>query len=969
MKHICRILPLLLCLTLLLTGAPSAFAEPGAVVRAGTEEKVFAQSAEIKAGMQVVIYNESHGMAIRNETYNNWYMIPETISHSDEDTFVNPSAEIVWNVVTNGDGSYSFINGENKIGVWKTADTGYIELTNSTDPTDTSYFGIRYKWFLSPCNEETGSYYLLNREVPGTYGYPSYIECYTNEKTGATTISGYSLGYSRLTETEFGFRFFVFGEECTHSWDAGTVVRPTCTEEGFRLYTCTRCGSTKREETVPASGHKDTDGNNVCDTCGADLSAYIGTFLETGSISDGDLVVIYNPGYGMGVKNEVEGNNWYLLPEPLTPENGVIANPDIAAVWTAEDNGDGTWSFSAGENKISAWYSVYSATGAEYLEITNDTTVADADWKWNLKPLNRDNLFYISSAGITNSSGTAGYLECYHHSSKDTTYISGYFTGTPSVKNYGFRFYKLGTLCDHNWVETETVPPSCTEEGYTVYECLECGAEKTDDVVPATGHSDTDGDGYCDCCGELMLESETYVLSDTLTDGAKVVIYNPGSGVAVKNETYNNWYLLSERVTPVDRIITDPDAALIWVTSDCGDGTWTFRSGSNAIVAWVNGNYLELTNKADYTGGCGKWTLTSAKKDSQFFIGNAELKSAYSTKAYLEIYTKDGVDRVTCYGSANPGVTNFGFQFYTRSAPQHEHEWEPVETVEPTCEDDGYTIYECASCGETKQDDPVPATGHGDRDGNGCCDFCGTWLGEGPDPAVCTHVWGEWEVTLEPTCTSEGEQTRKCTLCVKTETQVIPAVCPSAPYPDAPAFGNWAHAGIDFCIARGLMGSTRTGELLFEPFIPTSRAMIVSILYRLSGSPDVQFSGKFPDVAENAWYAKAVVWAADRGVVVGYDSGKFGPNDSITREQLAVILKGYTEKVLGKPAAESGDLSAFPDSAKATWSKTAVQWAVAAGLISGKASGTEVLLDPQGTATRAECASILMRYIQTFAGT
>lgn len=188
--------------------------------------------------------------------------------------------------------------------------------------------------------------------------------------------------------------------------------------------------------------------------------------------------------------------------------------------------------------------------------------------------------------------------------------------------------------------------------------------------------------------------------------------------------------------------------------------------------------------------------------------------------------------------------------------------------------------------------------------------------------------------------------------------------CPSKDYADVPGEGYWAHNGIDYVIENGIMGSTKTDALTFEPNTPCTRSMIVAMLYSLAGNPAVSFEGRFSDVGPNQWYSKAVIWAYRNGVVSGYDNGCFGPNDLVTREQLAVILMKYAENIEGKKTTERANLADFPDEGKATWSRDAVRWAVAVGLISGKSSGNQLFLDPQGKATRAEAACILMRFMQ-----
>ncbi|MCQ2419332.1 MAG: S-layer homology domain-containing protein, partial [Clostridia bacterium] len=305
-----------------------------------------------------------------------------------------------------------------------------------------------------------------------------------------------------------------------------------------------------------------------------------------------------------------------------------------------------------------------------------------------------------------------------------------------------------------------------------------------------------------------------------------------------------------------------------------------------------------------------------------------------------------------------------------------EHSYEAVIT-EPTCLDAGYTTYICAVCEDSYVADETEALGHDYK----LVTTAATCTEPGYTDNVCTrcgdtvnigfisptgHSW-YYASTVEPTCTKEGITIYCCANCDATNEEPIPVLssCPTQGYSDVPGVSNWAHEGIDFCITRGIMGSTSTARLVFEPGISCTRSMIVSILYRLSGEPDVTFEAAFPDVKAGQWYSNAVIWAYHNGVVKGYDTGKFGPNDIITREQMAVILKGYTENILQQDTSASTTLDSFADCAKVKWSKDYVSWAVAVGMISGKTQqdGT-VLLDPQGNASRSEVASILMRFVQ-----
>lgn len=152
---------------------------------------------------------------------------------------------------------------------------------------------------------------------------------------------------------------------------------------------------------------------------------------------------------------------------------------------------------------------------------------------------------------------------------------------------------------------------------------------------------------------------------------------------------------------------------------------------------------------------------------------------------------------------------------------------------------------------------------------------------------------------------------------------------------------------------------TGTSATTFAPNIATTRGMIVSMLYRLEGGPAAG-SANFADVVDGAWYADAVNWAASEGIVSGYSADTFGPNDPITREQLAAILHNYAA-YKGMDVTASADLSAYSDAASISdWATDVMQWAVGEGLISGM---TEDTLAPQGEATRAQVAAIFQRFL------
>ena len=176
---------------------------------------------------------------------------------------------------------------------------------------------------------------------------------------------------------------------------------------------------------------------------------------------------------------------------------------------------------------------------------------------------------------------------------------------------------------------------------------------------------------------------------------------------------------------------------------------------------------------------------------------------------------------------------------------------------------------------------------------------------------------------------------------------------PALPFTDV-AEGDWYYDAVAYCWENGIMDGT--SGTTFAPGMLLNRAMAAQVLYNLANGA-VTTSAGFPDVAASAWYADAVNWAAAQGYVTGYDNGSFGPEDSLTREQLAVILYRYA----GSPE-PTGTLDGFVDTASASdYAVDALRWAVGEGLLTGKDGGR---LDPAGTASRAELAQILARFAQ-----
>ena len=263
----------------------------------------------------------------------------------------------------------------------------------------------------------------------------------------------------------------------------------------------------------------------------------------------------------------------------------------------------------------------------------------------------------------------------------------------------------------------------------------------------------------------------------------------------------------------------------------------------------------------------------------------------------------------------------------------HTHSYKAVVTA-PTCTAKGYTTHTCA-CGDSYVDTYTDALG---------------------------HAWDEGKVTKAATETESGVKTFACTRCGETKTEVIPAtgsVDVTKMFTDVSH--SWADDGIQYCVTHQLMSGI--GNDLFGPKLTTTRAQIVQILYNLEGEPKVSGTTPFTDLTQD-WYQDAVLWAYQTGVVAGTSSTTFEPDRPVTREQIAVILMEYMTRVLKLERTWTpADLSIFPDAGSVSdWAKDAMADAVALGLISGASNGGQTYLEPQGSATREQVATILMEF-------
>lgn len=409
-----------------------------------------------------------------------------------------------------------------------------------------------------------------------------------------------------------------------------------------------------------------------------------------------------------------------------------------------------------------------------------------------------------------------------------------------------------------------------------------------------------------------------------------------GYKVSSKGACLHTGYGTTETTVPAT---CGADGRVDTICSNCGDVIATKVIPATGAHTWDNGTVT--TEPTETTPGVRTFTCAVCSQTKTEVIPATGAHTFVFTKTVAPSCTEAGYDLYTCRDCGATEQRNV--------KPALGHKWDNgTVTAEPSEKDPGTMTYTCTVCGQTKTE-VIPATG------------------------PHTHVWGEGTVTVAPTETTPGVRTYTCTVCGKTRTEIIPATgsagcpggaaCPSFRFRDVPAPSNWAHEGIDYCVRHGLMSGF--DATTFSPDTVSTRAQIVMILYNLSGDTTdySKYYVPFTDVKPGTWYYNAVAWGYDKDIVSGMSTTTFVPDGLITREQMAVLLYGYTEKYAPAYLGGAASLNGFPDAASVSnWAYAAMSWAVGNGLISGIASNGADYLAPSGGATRAQIAAIMMRY-------
>ena len=489
----------------------------------------------------------------------------------------------------------------------------------------------------------------------------------------------------------------------------------------------------------------------------------------------------------------------------------------------------------------------------------------------------------------------------------------------------------------HSYVDVVTAP-TCESAGYTTHTCSVCGDSYVDAMLPATGHS------YVDVVTAPTCEKGGYTTHTCSVCGS--------SYVDAMTEALGHDY---------QTVVTAPTCdAMGYTTHTCT------RCGNSYVDSY--------TQAADhsYTSEVTKQPTCTEEGIRTFTCKNCS--KSYTESIPMIAHSYEAV-------RTDPDCTHMGYTTYTCSVCGDSYKADFVDAaghdceatvVAPTCEGYGYTENHCKHCDYTYISEIRQPLGHDDKltgakeatctepgyTGDMVCTRCGEVHSKGEEIPALGHDYGDWTTVKEADCFHTGLEERKCGRCGEIEQRETTAeTCPSEAYTDLDRNG-WYHEYVDWVLKNGVMNGVGGG--LFEPNGETTRAMLVMVLYRMAGAPDMAGrESSFTDVSADSWYGAAVIWASENGIVNGVGGGLFDPDASLTREQMAMMLYRFAG-YLGSNTEKRADLSAYGDAdAVSAFAQDAMAWAVAEGLVNGRSAAE---LAPKAGATRAELATILFRF-------
>jgi len=779
---------------------------------------------------------------------------------------------------------------------------------------------------------------------------------YTYKVTKEATCTATGTGrYTWKTTTYGSFYFDVTIAKIPHDYKA-TVTAPTCDAQGYTTYTCSRCSDSYKDSYTNASGHSYT---------------YKATKNPTTSAT-GTLT---------GTCSRCSGTTTVTLPKLNTTDYSYsVVN---TATCTATGTGRYTW-------KTTTYGSFYF-----------DVTIAKIphDYKATVTaPTCTEQGYTTCKCSVCGDSYVDGYVAALGHAESD--WIVDFNATCTASGSKHTQCTRCGVTIQtsiisatgHNeseWIVDRNA--TCTASGSKHTECLNCGATLKTESIPAIGHIYQEIEtvptcterGYityiCSNCNDSYVDSYIDALGHEWDEGS---ISQAPTCIQTGIKVFNCYRCSATKTETV--AATGHSYAEIVIAPTCTDEGYITHTCGNCGDSFAD-SYTDALGH-DWNAG----TVTTEPTETETGIRTYTCERCAETKTE-EIpvlgHTHNYETSVVAPTCTEEGYTIYfcacGDEYNTDRVAALGHAWnEGAVTTEPTETETGIRTYTCERCAETKTEE-IPAIGHTHSYTESVIAPTCTEQGYTVNTCACGgsytedyvaafgHHWDDGVITTSPTATQTGVKTYTCTRCGETKTEAIPATgtsascnggasCPSKRFKDVKA-SDWFHLSVDFAVSHGLFGGM--SDTTFAPNTAMTRAMLVTVLWRYADKPN-EGTNSFTDVKSGQWYTDAVVWAADNGVVTGVGNNKFNPNGNITREQMAAILYRYAN-ANGINTSASVSLNSFPDGNKVSaYAKDAICWAVAEGLI----NGSDGKLMPQGNATRAQVAAILMRFIQNVAG-
>ena len=720
------------------------------------------------------------------------------------------------------------------------------------------------------------------------------------------------------------------------------VIAPTCSEKGYTLVTCTRCGKEEKKDETPT--RENAHSAELVKTLKEATCTEPGTGMYACEYCQADL----------GYKSIAPAHSWELV-ETLT-EADCGNDGKIKVRCTVDGCG-------AEEEQT------VPATGEhEFKTVSRDATCTS--------PAMAGKVCAVCDAVDGKMTAVEGSKPLGHDPKLDTS-VEGYKAATCTEAGEGtfvcsregcdYSEIRVIDVTPHKWDDGTWTDAGCENAAGIKYICSECDSVKVETVegelaAPATGHNYVEKVIEPTCSTEGVTLMVCSNCDDSYeVEGTKTAIvpdaHVPVDADVIKNADCDETGVvkvvceeceasLGYKTTPIvhvwgDDVLNEDETALIHICAVCG---------TEEIVETYEGYVCpEDSHVAVIDEGVAPTCVTNGITEG------SHCKYCGETITAQEIVPATG------------------------------HTEETVPAVPADCTTDGLTEgKKCSVCGEvTVAQEIVPAVGHTEEtvpavpadcttDGlteGKKCSVCGVvTVAQETIPALGHDFEDEWTVDIEPTTTTPGQKSRHCSRCDEVTDVIeiakkVELIDSSEKFTDVSA-SSWAKDGIDYVVSYGYMNGTGNGST-FSPSGTMSRSMIVTVLYRIAGQPAHGDSNPFSDV-DTGWYYDAVLWAYENGIVTGTSATTFAPDGNVTREQMATFLYRFAG-YMGYDTDSKADLGTFPDEGSVgSWAKDALAWANAEGLITGAKSGSSVILDPQGIATREQVATILMRFCEAY---